>query len=182
MKYSIRLSYVILGLLLLDVGMAQGALTLKLAEAAGAVVGIEIDKGRAAIALAQTIGGIMLFAGLGVGLGSNTSTALAAGVTVLLVFLPPIVTILRADARPWQHYPGVVLDYATPPGYASHYQRVARADPPPPVNPRFIPRGRQRPVVDYVAARKRLYTNLGYGAAYFLAGCLFFMRRDIRLG
>jgi hypothetical protein len=41
---------------------------------------------------------------------------------------------------------------------------------------------RQRPVVDYVAARKQLYTNLGYGAAYFLAGCVLFMRRDIRLG
>ena len=41
---------------------------------------------------------------------------------------------------------------------------------------------RQRPVVDYPVARKRLYTNVGYAAAYFLAGCLFFMRRDIRLG
>jgi ABC-type transport system involved in multi-copper enzyme maturation permease subunit len=142
--------------------------------------GIEIDRGRAAIALAQTVGGIMLFAGLGVGLGANASVALAAGVTVLMIFLAPVVTILVNDARPWQHYPGVVLDYLTPPGYTSHYQGIAWADPPP--NPRFPARVRGRPAVDYPVARKRLYTNLGYAAAYFLAGCLFFMRRDIRLG
>jgi ABC-type transport system involved in multi-copper enzyme maturation permease subunit len=141
--------------------------------------GIEIDRGRATIALAQTVGGIMLFAGLGVGLGANSSVALAAAVTVLMIFLPPIVTLLSNDTRPWQHYPGVVLDYLTPPGYTSHYQGIAWADPPP--NPRF-PRLRERPVVDYPVARKRLYTNLGYAAAYFLTGCLFFMRRDIRLG
>ena len=146
--------------------------------------GIEIDRGRAAMALAQTVGGIMLFASLGVGLGANASVALAAAVTVLTIFLPPIVTILVNDTRPWQHYPGVVLDYLTPPGYTSHYQAIAWADPPPPATPRAgIPvRTRQRPVVDYVEARKRLFTNLGYAAAYFLAGCLFFTRRDIRLG
>jgi ABC-type Na+ efflux pump permease subunit len=144
--------------------------------------GIEIDRGRAAIALAQTVGGIMLFAGLGVGLGANASVALAAGVTVLMIFLAPVVTILVNDPRPWQHYPGVVLDYLTPPGYASHYQGLTWADPPAPTNPRAPRRVFQRPVVDYPVARKRLYTNLGYAAAYFLAGCLFFMRRDIRLG
>jgi hypothetical protein len=45
-----------------------------------------------------------------------------------------------------------------------------------------VTRIRQRPVIDYAAARKRLYANLGYGAAYFLAGCVFFTRRNIRLG
>lgn len=144
--------------------------------------GIEIDPGRAAIALAQTAGGIMLFAAVGVGLGANTSVAFAAAVSVLMIFLPPVVTILSNDPRPWQHYPGAVLDYLTPPGYTSHYQGIAWANPPPPMNPRASLRGRQRPVVDYPVARKRLYTNLGYGAAYFLAGCLFFTRRDIRLG
>ena len=86
--------------------------------------------------------------------------ALAAGVTVLLVFLPPIVPILVADKKPWQHYPGVVLDYLTPAGYTSHYQGIAWADLPPSSNPRMNPRFRQRPVVDCVAARKRLFTNL----------------------
>jgi len=144
-------------------------------------MGIEVDRGRAAIALAQTVGGVMLFAAVGVGLGSNTSVALAAALTVLLVFLPPIVTILAADTKPWQHYPGVVLDYVTPPGYASHYQGIAWADPPAPSNPRVNARLLQRPAVDYAAARKRLGTNLGYGAVYFLAGCVFFTRRDIRV-
>ena len=124
----------------------------------------------------------MLFAAVGVGLGSNSSVALAAGVTVLLAFLPPIVAILKADEKPWQHYPGVVLDYLTPPGYTSHYQGIAWADPPAPPRGRGNPRFLQRPVVDYPASRKQLFTNLGYGLVYFLAGCLFFTRRDIKLG
>ena len=143
--------------------------------------GIEIDRGRAAIALAQTIGGSMLFAAIGVGLGANTSVALAAAVSVLLVFLPPVVTLLSNDPKPWQHYSGVVIDYLTPPGYTSHYQGIAWADPPVAANLRAR-RQFQRPAVDYADARKRLFTNLGYGALYFLAGCLFFTRRDIRLG
>ena len=92
------------------------AIGLVLAVGLSWYMGIEIDRGRAAMALAQTMGGIMLFAAVGVGLGSNTSVALAAALTVLLVFLPPIVTILAADTKPSQHYPGVVSDYMTPPG------------------------------------------------------------------
>ena len=158
------------------------AIGLVLAAGLSWYMGIEIDRGRAAIALAQTIGGIMLFAAVDVGLGSNTTVALAAAVTVLLAFLPPLVTLLAADTKPLQHYSGVVLDYLTPPGYTSHYQGIAWADPPPTTNPRANTRMRQRPVVDYDDARKRLVTNLTYGAAYFLAGCVFFSRRDIKLG
>ena len=50
--------------------------------------------------------------------------------------LPPVITILRADEKPWQHYPGVVLDWVTPPGYSTHYQGIAWADMPAPVPPR----------------------------------------------
>jgi ABC-type transport system involved in multi-copper enzyme maturation permease subunit len=157
------------------------AIGLVLAVGLSWYMGIEVDRGRAAMALAQTIGGIMLFAAVGVGLGSNASVALAAALTILLVFLPPIVTILVADTKPWQHYPGVVLDYLTPPGYTSHYQGIAWADPPS-SNSRVNPRLMQRPVVDYAAARQRLFTNIGYGAVYFLLGGVFFTRRDIRLG
>jgi hypothetical protein len=99
---------------------------------------------------------------------------------VLLVFLPPFVTLLSNDDKPWQHYTGVVLGYVTPPGYTSHYDGISWAAPP--ANPRAPARLRQRPVIDYVAARTRLFSNVGYGAAYFLAGCVFFMRRDIKLG
>ena len=145
-------------------------------------MGIEIDRGRAAMALAQTLGGIMLYAAIGVGLGANVSVALAAAVSVLLVFLAPIVPILVADERPWQHYPGVVLDYATPPGYTSHYEGISWAEPPVAANPRAAPRPRPRPAIDYEAARTRLFTNVAYGAAYFLAACVFFTRRDVKLG
>jgi hypothetical protein len=158
------------------------AIGLVLAAGLAWYMGIEIDRGRAAIALAQTIGGAMLFAAVGVGLGANTSVAVAAAVTVLLIFVTPIVPILVADEKPWQHYSGVVLDYVTPPGYTTHYPGIAWADPPLATNPRANARMRERPVVDYAAARKRLFTNIGFGAAYFMAGCLFFTRRDIKLG
>src|SRR5688572_22698002 len=158
------------------------AIGLVLAVGLSWYMGIEIDRGRAAIALAQTVAGAMLLAAVSVGLGSNASVAIAASVTVLLTFVTPIVPILVADEKPLQHYSGVVLDYFTPPGYTSHYQGIAWADPPPATNPRANTRMRQRPVVDYDDARKRLVTNLSYGAAYFLAGCVFFSRRDIKLG
>jgi len=144
--------------------------------------GIEIDRGLAAIAMAQTIAAAMMFAAIGIAIGANSSTALAASVTVLLVFLPAVITILVADPKPWQHYPGKVLDFVTPPGYTSHYQGIAWADMPAPPKSRPGFRPWQRPVVDYPVARKRLYTNLVYGAVYFLAGALLFTRRDVRLG
>lgn len=162
--------------------IASLGIGLVLASGLAWYMGIEIDRGRAAIALTQTIGAAMTFAAIGIGIGANASTALAAGVTVLLIFLPPVNAILIADAKPWQHYPGKVLDFVTPPGYASHYQGIAWADVPPPTNPRPAFRPRPRPVVDYPDARKRLYKNLFYGAVYFVTGALLFTRRDVRLG
>ena len=156
------------------------AIGLLLALALATYMGISIDTARATMALAQTTGGIILFAAVGVALGSNTSVALAASLTVLLVFLPPLVKTLRADAKPWQHYSGVVLDYVTPPGYASHYQGITWADLPRLGNqqaPRF-----ERPTIDYGEARARLAANLGYGLAYFLIGSILFARRDVTLG
>jgi hypothetical protein len=158
------------------------AIGLVLAVGLSWYMGIEIDRGRAGIALAQTIGAAMLFAAVGVGMGANTTVAAAAGLGVLLVFLPPFVTLLSNDEKPWQRYTGVVLGYLTPPGYTSHYDGISWSAPPPASNPRAAARMRQRPVVDYEAARKRLFTNVGYGAAYFFAGCVFFTRRDIKLG
>ena len=119
---------------------------------------------------------------MGVALGANASTALAAGVTVLLAFMPPLVEILRTDSKPWQHYPGVALHYLTPPGYTSHYTGIAWADPLPRGNSRPVPGRRQRPTVDYAAAAKHLSTNAAYGAIYFLIGVVVFTRKDLKLG
>jgi ABC-type transport system involved in multi-copper enzyme maturation permease subunit len=145
-------------------------------------MGIAIDTGRASIALAATLAGVAMFAATGIALGANSSVALAAVITVLLAFLPPLVTILRTDAKPWQHYSGVALDYLTPPGYTSHYQGVTWSQPPTLRGMRANARQMQRPVVDYPEARKTLLTQIGYGAAYFLIGGLVFLRRDIKLG
>jgi ABC-type transport system involved in multi-copper enzyme maturation permease subunit len=54
------------------------AIGLVLAGGLSGYLGIEIDRGRAAIALTETVVGAMLFAGIGVGIGANSSTALAA--------------------------------------------------------------------------------------------------------
>ena len=104
----------------------------------------------------------------------------AAAISVLLVFVSPMVTILSHDTRPWQRYSGVVLDYLTPPGYTSHYQGIAWADPP--ANPRVSARsGSDRSST--TPWRGTASSPISVTArAYFLAGCLFFMRRDIRLG
>jgi ABC-type transport system involved in multi-copper enzyme maturation permease subunit len=155
------------------------AIGVVLAVSLAAYMQIEIDTPRAAMALAQTTGCIALFAAASVALGSNTSVALAASFTVLLAFLPPLVTILRNDAKPWQHYSGVVLDYVTPPGYTSHYLGVTWADMPAEPN-RAVPRF-QRPTLDYANARMLLAKNVGYGLVYFLIGCVVFSRRDVRL-
>jgi ABC-type transport system involved in multi-copper enzyme maturation permease subunit len=159
------------------------ALGLVLASGLAAYMGIAIDSSRAAIALAETTAGVMLFAAVGVALGANASVALAAGVTVLLAFLPPIVEVLRNDSKPWQHYPGVALHYLTPPGYTSQYAGMTWADPPPVANRgpfRRLPLQSERPVIDYAAATKRLSTNLAYAAVYFLIGIVVFTRKDAK--
>lgn len=159
------------------------AIGLVLATGLSWYMGIAIDGSRTAIALAETTAGIMLFAFTGVALGVNASTALAAGVTVLLAFSPAIIETLRQDAKPWQHYPGVTLHYLTPPGYTSHYQGIAWADPPTFRNVRGVPpRQLQRPTVDYTEASKRLSKNAAYGTIYFLIGLVVFSRRDVTFG
>ena len=157
---------------------------LVLASGLALYMGIAIDTGRVAIAMGETTAAVMLFAASGIALGANASVALAAGVTVLLAFLPPLVETLRNDDKPWQHYTGSVLHYLTPPGYSSHYTGIAWADPPSTANfPGF--RGRsamERPVIDYRDATKRLSTNVAYGLAYFLIGIVIFTRKDAKLG
>jgi ABC-type transport system involved in multi-copper enzyme maturation permease subunit len=158
------------------------AIGLLLASGLAWYMGIAIDGARAAIALAETTAGVMLFAAVGVALGANASVALAAGVTVLLAFLPPLVEVLRNDSKPWQHYPGVVLHYLIPPGYTSHYAGMTWADPPqvPTRGPLRQLLQTQRPDIDYGAATKRLSTNLAYGAVYFLIGIAVFTRKDAK--
>jgi hypothetical protein len=156
------------------------AIGLVLGVALASYMSIAIDSSRAAIALAQTTGGIMLFAAAGIALGANTSVALAASFTVLLAFLPQLTTILKSDDHPWQHYSGVFLDYATPPGYVSHYQGITWAAFP---EQRGRPRsGFSRAEVDYAEARSRLAQNVAYAFVYFVIGCAVFSRRDVRLG
>ena len=152
---------------------------LALATVLAAYMGISIDPRHAAMALAQTTGGIMLFAAVGIAIGSNTSVAIAASITVLLAFMPTLVTILRNDVNPVQHYSGLFLGYVTPPGPADHYQGVAWSEPPAVLARSPIAR---RPQIDYGESSKRLLTNVSYGLMYFAIGSVVFTRRDLTLG
>jgi ABC-type transport system involved in multi-copper enzyme maturation permease subunit len=169
------LGVVIFSLVSLGIGLV-------LASVLSWYMGIAIDAARAGIAVAETTAAVVLFAAAGVALGANASTALAAVVTVLFAFMPPVVETLRTDTRPWQHYPGVALHYLTPPGYTSHYMGIAWADPRP---AGIVPGARrrvERPTVDYGAAAQRVATNAVYGMFYFLIGAIVFTRKDLKLG
>jgi ABC-type transport system involved in multi-copper enzyme maturation permease subunit len=150
--------------------------------AAAAYLGIAVDQGRLAIALAQTTAAILLYGGIAIALSAGGSAPVAVAFTVLMSFLPVLVNQLRNDPDPKWHVAWITLDYVVPPGYQSHYAGIAWADLAPPPNARRPMRLPRRPVIDYAASRSNLFTNIGYGMVYFLAGCVFFTRRDVRLG
>jgi hypothetical protein len=144
-------------------------------------MGISINWEQMALAVGATTAGIVLFAATGVALGSNVAVAIAASATVLLAFVPPVAETLRKDAKPLQHYSGIVVDYLTPPGYRGYYMGVAWAEIPAVAGNR--PRSALfRPPVNYADARERMLANAGYGLVYFLLGTAVFMKRDVKLG
>ena len=151
---------------------------------------LRIDVGWSALGMAATLTtvAVVLYGGIALALSAQASSGVAGGLTVLLVFMPPLVKILQDDARPTRHRIGVVLNYVVPPGYETLYSGVAWAPPPVfqgfrgrgPAPPTF--RAAAPPVIDYPAERSKTGKMLAYAAAYFAVGCALFSRRDIRLG
>ena len=135
--------------------------------------------------MAQSIVAIILYGGVAVVVGSFGSWVIAAGVAILLAFLPTLVTELKMlDDRPnWQRV-GVTLDWAVPDGYVSYYPRLNKVP-----FPGGLPTGGpRRPPPSAVPQREdtrdlhwALWANLTYAALYFLAGCAVFSRRNINL-
>jgi hypothetical protein len=145
--------------------------------AMAAYFGVDVDRAMLAVALAHTVAVVMLFGAVAVALGSVGSAVMAVSLTVLLMFLPGLITALKDETRPVQHAIGRTLDLLTPPGYDTHYGGITWAPFPRP-GPAAM---RPRPTVDYPAVRRDMLENLAYGTAYFLLGCAFFTRKDVKL-
>ena len=89
---------------------------------------------------------------------------------------------LRDDPDPTYHRMGVALDAVVAPGYQSHYNGVVWAPlpVPPQMRNRMPAAVQQRPTVDYAAQRQQTAETAAYAGAYFLIGCVFFTRRDLK--
>jgi ABC-type transport system involved in multi-copper enzyme maturation permease subunit len=151
------------------------------------------------LALGGTAAAILLYGGLAIALSTVMSQGVAGALTVIVAFLPGVVTLLVANTDTTPHAIGVVLDYVIPPGYTSHYAETIPAPMPrdafgrggfgrgnrgpggpggdiPPV-----PQPNAEPNIDYNAEGKVLLQNVAYAGVFFALGCLIFLRRDLRL-
>ena len=153
-----------------------------LALALAKYLGVNVDGNVLAIAAARTITGIVLFGGVALAVSTGGSAPIAGAITMLLVFMPMLVTQLRDDPDPTYHRIGVALDSLIPPGYDSHYMGVVWAAFPVPPNMRGrVPaQMQQRPSVDYRTDRQAIAVTAAYSGVYFLLGCVFFTRRDVK--
>jgi ABC-type transport system involved in multi-copper enzyme maturation permease subunit len=155
------------------------------------------------LAVAHTAAAIFLYSGLAIAFNTVLSPGLSGAFTIIIAFLPGLVTVLVGLQEPTPHAIGVVMDYVVPPGYTSYYAESLPAPIPPNIFGRGGrgnrrgggPEGNIPPVpqpavpaaanpesnIDYSAETKILFQNLGYAAVFFALGCLIFLRRDLRL-
>jgi hypothetical protein len=143
---------------------------------------IEMDRRILGVALAHTVAAIMLFGAVAVVIGSGGSAVLAVAITALLIFIPGLVDVLKDEPRPVPYAIGRTFGILTPAGYGSHYNGMTWAPFPRRANARGPAMERPRAQLDYPAARRQMLENIGYAAAYFVLGCVFFTRKDVQLG
>jgi ABC-type transport system involved in multi-copper enzyme maturation permease subunit len=161
-----------------------------LALALAAYLGIEVDIAVLGAAIPQTLVAIIVFGAVASAAGSFGSAVAAVGLSVLLVFLPTLISTMRDDPDAKIAAVGKTLDALVPDSYRSHYNAVAWAPFPVPPNMRNLQgpaaaaiqqRQRRPPEIDYADERKMLAANLGYALVYFALGCWAFSRRDLSL-
>jgi ABC-type transport system involved in multi-copper enzyme maturation permease subunit len=146
------------------------------------------------ISVAQTAAAIMLYSGLAIAVSTLVTPGMAGAVTILIAFLPGFVTYLAESPGSFKHAAGVVLDYAIPPGYTSHYAGTIRAALPPDAFnfrngpgrrrgevPPFVAQTSPDPEIKYDAEYRELIENIGYAMGFFALGCFVFSHRDLRL-
>lgn len=155
-----------------------------------------------AVSLAHTAVAILLYSGLAIAFGTLLTPGVSGALTIVVVFLPILVTNLVESTDSAYRAAGVTLNYIVPSGYTSHYSRTI----PNPLPRNAFGRGRfgrggngggppdrgfgdippvpqpgDPPAIDYSAETTVLFKNVGYGAVFFTLGCLIFLRRDLRL-
>jgi len=164
-------------------------------------LGAQFESSVLMLSLAHTAVAILLYSGLAIALSTLLTPGVAGALTILMVFLPSLVTLLVNDTDSRYHAAGVTLNYVIPGGYTSHYADTIPAPLPPNVFGRGgfgrgnrgggvdrggdippIPQAGSAPQIDYNVETKVLLKNVGYGAVFFGLGCLIFRRRDLRLG
>jgi ABC-type Na+ efflux pump permease subunit len=153
-----------------------------LAYALSRYLGVNIETDVLAIAATRTIAGILLFAALATAVSTSGSTPVAVAITMLIAVLPGLIQPLRADSNPTYQRIGAALDAVVAPGYQSNYNGVVWAPMPvpPQMRNRMPAAVQQRPMVDYAEQRKQTAETAAYAGAYFLLGCVFFTRRDLK--
>ncbi len=150
------------------------------------------------LSLAQTAVAILLYSGLAIALSTLLTPGVAGALTILVVFLPGLVTFLVDNSDSAYHAAGVTLNYIVPSGYTSHYAQTIPAPlpenafgrggfgrgnrgPGPGGDIPPIPQPGSEPQIDYGDETRVLLKNVGYGGVYFILGCFIFLRRDLRL-
>jgi ABC-type transport system involved in multi-copper enzyme maturation permease subunit len=148
------------------------------------------------LAVAHTAVAILLYSGLAIAISTVLTPGVAGALTIIVAFLPAVVTLLMNDSDPRYHAAGVALNYIVPSGYTSHYAQTIPAPlpqfgrgglgrgnrgPGPGGDIPPIPQAGGEPAIDYGAETNPLLKNVGYGAVFFALGCMVFLRRDLRL-
>jgi len=151
------------------------------------------------LALAHTAVAVLLYSGLAIALSTVLSPGMAGALTIIVAFMPAVVTTLMNNSDSPYHEIGVTLNYVIPSGYNSYYDQTIPAPLPPggfgrggrgrgnrnapapggDIPP--IPQANTTPQVDFPAERTILLKNIGYAAVFFTIGCAIFLRRDLRL-
>src|SRR5688572_1890556 len=103
------------------------ALGLVAAFAVGSYLDASFEYKILGISVAQTVVAISLYSGLAIALSTVTGSGLAGALSVLIAFMPGLVTFLVDSSNSANHAVGVVLDYVVPPGYTSHYEATIHA-------------------------------------------------------
>ena len=158
------------------------AIGVALAFGLASYLGVNIDTNVLAISATRTAAGILLFNGIAAAVSTWGSAPIAVGVAMFFAIVPTMIPPMLEDSSATYRAVGQVLDRVVAPGFESHYNGVVWA--PLPIPPNF--RGRMpvqtqtRPTVDYGEQQQQAAQTVGYAAAYFLIGCVFFTRRDLK--
>lgn len=145
-------------------------------------LGVNIEEDVLAISATRTIAGIILFAGITTAVSTTGSSPVAIAIAAFVGVVPQLIQPLREDPSPAYQRIGAALDAVIAPGYESNYGGVVWAPFPIPPNyrgprPAFTYR---RPTIDYEQQRQRTAETVAYAGTYFLIGCVFFTRRDLK--